>query len=131
MSAALSVIAVIMHRLFPCRTSAIIVADFVMTCFVIQLAMLLPFWQDCAIAFFVIYAFKEACISACFIGKTARLPYCVSGIIHLLCALEVAFSFAFYAYANYETIMVMICLAKIASMIELRIFEGRTYYAVH
>ena len=116
------------YRLMPSRAAAIIAADFVMTVLAIQIAMLFPFWQDCAVAFFTLYAFKEACIAGLFIGQIARLPYCISGVLQLLCALEVSFSFEFYAYANYETAMVLVCLAKIASVVNLKITERIGFY---
>lgn len=122
--------AAVICRMFPSRMSAVLALDFVLTCFAIQVAMLFPFWQDCAVLFFVLFAFKEACIASQFDSISMRRCYAVSGIMHVLCALEVSFSPSFYFYANYEAIMTVCCLAKITSCVDwqsIKAFNGVGY----
>jgi hypothetical protein len=113
-----AIMAAVVCRMFPSRLSATVALDFVLTCFILQFAMLFPFWQDCAQSFFVLFAAKEAIVAAQFDSLTMRRCYAISGIMHIICALEVAFAESFYFYTNYEVIMTVLCLAKLTGCID-------------
>ena len=125
MDAAICVIAAIICNVFKSRQSAIIALDIVITTLAIEIAMLSSFWGNCAVAFFLLYAYKEAAIAAVFIGKPVRFVYCLSGIINLLCAVEVSQAYEFYFYSIYDQTMIVVFVLKLASMVDLRQIQFR------